>query len=51
MVLCVVLHGFLLKIENPKKKGETCHDRMVRQSEKYAENALEGKKDIKVPYI
>lgn len=33
------------------KKGETCHDRMVRQAEKYAENALNGDKDVKVDYI
>ena len=36
---------------NKNKKGETCHDRMVRQAEKYAENALEGKKDVEVRYI
>jgi len=36
---------------NKKKDGQTCHDRMVRQAEKYAENALNGKKDIRVEYI
>ena len=36
---------------NKNKKGETCHDRMVRQAEKYAENALKGEKDIEVRYI
>lgn len=36
---------------NKLKKGETCHDRMVREAEKYAENALKGEKDIQVPYI
>ena len=36
---------------NKRKDGETCHDRMVRQAEKYAENALEGKKDVEVRYI
>lgn len=33
------------------EKGETCFDRQVRQSKKYAENALEGKKDEEVRYI
>ena len=36
---------------NKGKEGEACHDRMVRQAEKYAENALKGKKDIEVRYI
>ena len=36
---------------NKRKEGETCHDRMVRQAEKYAENALKGEKDIEVRYI
>tara|TARA_R110000803_G_scaffold36053_1_gene77633 strand:- start:701 stop:895 length:195 start_codon:yes stop_codon:yes gene_type:complete len=36
---------------NRQKDGESCHDRMVRQAEKYAENALEGKKDVEVRYI
>ena len=36
---------------NKKKKDETCHDRMVRQAEKYAENALKGEKDTRVQYI
>jgi len=36
---------------NSKKEGQTCHDRMVRQAEKYAENALEGKIDVQVSYI
>lgn len=36
---------------NKKKDGQTCHDKMVRQAEKYAENALNGKKDIRVEYI
>ncbi len=31
--------------------GKTCHDRMVRQSLKYADNALKGKKDERVPYV
>lgn len=33
------------------KKRQTCHDRMVRQAEKYAENALKGEKDIRVQYV
>ncbi|WP_299526011.1 hypothetical protein [uncultured Lutibacter sp.] len=33
------------------KKGETCFDRQVRQAKKYTENALEGKKDLRVDYI
>lgn len=32
-------------------KGETCHDRQVRQSYQYAKNALVGKKDIEVNYM
>lgn len=36
---------------NKRKEGETCHDRMVRQAEVYAENALEGKKDERVQYV
>lgn len=32
-------------------KGITCHDRQVRQAKKYAENALEGKKDERVKYM
>lgn len=33
------------------KKGETCHDRIVRQAEKYAENALKGEIDKSVSYM
>ena len=33
------------------RKGETCFDRQVRQAEKYANNALEGKKDEEVKYM
>tara|TARA_R110000850_G_scaffold52169_4_gene126346 strand:+ start:2824 stop:3300 length:477 start_codon:yes stop_codon:yes gene_type:complete len=33
---------------NKLKEGETCHDRMVRQAEKYAENALVGEKNVQV---
>lgn len=29
---------------------ETCYDRQLKQAKKYAENALEGKKDEKVNY-
>lgn len=32
------------------RKGITCFDRTVRQAEKFAENALNGKKDEKVKY-
>jgi hypothetical protein len=38
-------------IHNSRTKKETCYDRMVVQAEKYAENALKGEKDIRVPYI
>ncbi len=30
--------------------GVTCHDRQVRQSLKYAQNAVDGKKDETVKY-
>lgn len=33
------------------EKGETCFDRTVRQAKKFAENALDGKKDEKVKYM
>jgi len=36
---------------NSKKENQTCHDRMVRQAEKYADNALKGKIDEKVKYL
>lgn len=29
-------------IRKKGKEGETCHDRMVRQAEQYAKNALTG---------
>ena len=32
------------------KEGRTCHDRMVRQGLRFAENALNGNKDKKVNY-
>lgn len=32
-------------------KGETSHDRQVRQAYEYAKNALKGEKDIVVPYM
>ena len=37
-------------IHNSRKTLETCHDRMVVQAEKYAENALKGEKDKVVRY-
>jgi hypothetical protein len=37
-------------IHNSRKTLETCHDRMVVQAEKYAENALKGEKDKEVRY-
>lgn len=37
-------------INNCRKK-ETCFDRIVTQAEKYADNALEDKKDEQVPYM
>lgn len=36
---------------NESSKGETCYDRQVRQAYKYAQNALAGKKDERVPYV
>lgn len=30
---------------DPNKQDQTAHDRMVKQAEKYAENALKGEKD------
>jgi len=36
---------------NESSKGETCYDRQVRQAYKYAQNALSGKKDERVPYV
>ena len=32
-------------------KDRTCHDRMVTQAEQYANNALEGKKEVEVNYL
>lgn len=32
------------------KRGRTCHDRLVKQAEQYAKNALKGRIDIRVPY-
>lgn len=32
-------------------KGETSHDRQVRQAYQFAKNALNGEKDIVVPYV
>jgi len=37
-------------IHNSRKTLETCHDRQVVQAERFAENALSGKIDEKVPY-
>lgn len=37
-------------IHNSRKTLETCHDRMVVQAEKYADNALKGEKDKVVRY-
>ena len=37
-------------IHNSRKTLETCHDRMVVQAEKYANNALNGEKDKEVRY-
>lgn len=36
---------------NIYKDGRTCHDRMVTQAEKFAENALNGEKNKRVPYL
>lgn len=33
------------------QRGETCHDRQVRQAYEFAKNALEGKKDTRVNYL
>lgn len=32
-------------------RGETCHDRQVRQAYEYAKNALKGEKDVEVRYM
>jgi len=32
-------------------KGETCHDRQVRQAYEYAKNALANEKDKEVKYM
>ena len=37
-------------IHSSRKTLKTCHDRMVAQAEKYAENALKGEKDKVVRY-
>ena len=29
----------------------TCHDRMVHQAKQYVDNALEGEKNKRVPYL
>lgn len=39
------------KSRDKSKEGRSCHDRMVAQAEKYAENALKGEKDIEVLYV
>lgn len=36
---------------NDSRKGKTCLDRQIRQAEKYAENALKGEIEKRVPYI
>ena len=36
---------------NKSKEGRTCHDRMVTQAERYAENALNGNIDLIVSPI
>lgn len=33
------------------RDGKTCFDRQVRQAELYAENALNGEKDLVVDYV
>lgn len=38
-------------IHDSRNNTRTCHDRMVKQAEMYAENALNGEKDIRVKYI
>jgi hypothetical protein len=32
-------------------KGKTCYDRQVRQAYEQAKNAMNGSKDIEVPYM
>ena len=32
------------------RQGKTCHDRVVRQADEYANNALKGNKDLRVNY-
>lgn len=36
---------------NPMKRGRTCHDRQVKQSEQFAKNALKGEYKKEVPYL
>lgn len=36
---------------NKNKDGRGCHDRMVAQAERYAQNALKGNIDERVIYI
>lgn len=36
---------------NKSKDGRTCHDRMVAEAEQFANNALQGKKDVRVKYV
>ena len=36
---------------NNSREGKTCYDRMVRQAEQFALNALNGEKDKEVKYI
>ena len=39
------------KSRDRMKKDRTCHDRIVTQAEQYANNALEGKKEVEVNYL
>ena len=41
---------YKFQLEAIYRDWETCHDRMVVQAEKYAENALKGEKDKVVRY-
>lgn len=48
----ITIYRFQLEsIKEALRVTANIHDRMVRQAEKYAENALNGEKDIEVYYL
>lgn len=56
----IIIYEYQLKVINEALRltanihkswnGKTCFDRQVRQAKKFAENALEDKRDEHVPY-